>query len=100
MKLPKFIRKEILKLIGLEYPITASNSHIPFPRDAFSGFRKEEIDEIVLGSSYKRIEELRAYILENSEMIFVRKEQKTPFENLVNRAFDTFRSEEAETRRL
>lgn len=99
MQLPKFIRKAILKTVGLEMPIT-TRSKSPIPREHLIGFTEREIDEIVLGASYKRIEELREVVIDHLTIILPGHERGQSIRKIINNAFEVYTREEAKARSL
>lgn len=98
MTLPKFIRKAILQVVGMDLPIETKKK-FPIPREQFEGFSEKEIDEIVLGSSFPRIEELRNVVLDHLDVVLP-KGQGVALRKIINNAFNVYTREEAEARSM
>ena len=92
MEIPRFIRKFIVKAIGGEIPTAATT---PFNRDAFQGFTEGEVDELVLGKSFGRINTLKKYLLTQIDASIADRAQRKALREIIGRAVDKFMHAEA-----
>ena len=100
MKIPKFVKRIIIKSIGKDIPVAIESGRVDFPRSQFIDFSEKEIDEFALGDTYNRIESLRKQLIEYVDMGYADKRQREVMRGAVNEAVSRFEHKEAMSRTI